>query len=37
MGSTTTDREQTDSDWLRGAITKTFYYPQSHLAQTLTL
>ena len=26
-----------NSDWLSRAILKLFYYPQSHLAQTLTL
>ena len=35
-----TDREQTDcepidADWLRRAIMKIFYYPESHLAQSL--
>ena len=34
---TTTDRKPNDSDWLRRAIIKIFYYPQSHLAQPLTL
>ena len=33
----TTDRKPNDTDWLRRAIIKIFYYPQSHLAQTLTL
>ena len=32
-----TDREPNDTDWLRRAIISMFYYPQSHLAQTLTL
>ena len=36
-GSMTADCEPNDADWLRRAITKMFYYPQSHLAQTLTL
>ena len=38
VGSTTTDRNKltaNNADWLRRAILKTFYYPQSHLAQTL--
>ena len=37
QGSTTTERKPNDADWLRGAIIKIFYYPQSHLAQTFTL
>ena len=38
LGSITTDRKPNDTDWLRRAIMKIFYYPQSHLAQeTLTL
>ena len=32
-----TDREPNDANWLRSAIVKIFYYPQIHLAQTLTL
>ena len=38
VGSTTTDRNKltaNNADWLRRAIFKKFYYPQSHLAQTL--
>ena len=31
------DRKPNDADWLRRAIIEIFYYPQSHLAQTLTL
>ena len=36
--STTTDRNKltvNNADWLRRAILKTFYYPQSHLAEIL--
>ena len=36
IGSTT-DRESNDVDWPKRAIIKICYYPQSHLAQTLTL
>ena len=42
-GSTTTDRDKltanklNNSNWMRRAMLKIFYYPQSHLAQTLTL
>ena len=32
IGSTTTDREQTDPDWLRRVVIEILYYPHNHLA-----